>query len=248
MSKLLIYHPRFMESSATKKYNLIKKIYLWILELYQQISHNQKKQSLLLRLKIIINQLESNMLENNLAAINDLEQIAANQPEYHWLIMNALSNFIRDRTRAPSQPKGELTVNSSINNCQVIQAAISVIGNRNYNLHLDQAPLDLSYTDLRGVDLQGANLQHTNLYQANLSGVNLANANLTGAILTAANLESANLHCANLSGAILSSANLDKANLTRANLQKANLYLASLKDAVLNYVVLQGTNLREAKL
>lgn len=190
--------------------------------------------------------LSNNTIETSLAVINDLEQIAQNHPQYHWIIMNILTNFVRKNTIHVSQEE-------AINNLSVkvradIQAALTVIARRDVNKDPENEQLDLSHTDIRGVNLNRANLQQTNLYQANLAGANLTEANLAGAILSAANLEGANLYLANLEGAILSAANLKRANLYLANLHYASLYLADLHGAILNDAILDGANLREAKL
>ncbi|HLO84832.1 MAG TPA: pentapeptide repeat-containing protein [Nostocaceae cyanobacterium] len=238
MSKILFHAAQLVPGSESKNNNLFHQIIIWL--------YNLPHKFFAPNFTTIINCLKSDVIENNLAAISDLERIAVTQPKYHWVIIDILSKFVR--VNAADISTKDLTVNSSTKNRQVIQAAISVISKRDSKQEPDDEQLDLSYTDLRGLNLQGVNFQHTNLYQSNLAGVNLAGANLEGAILTAANLEGANLNFANLSGAILSAANLDKANLGNANLQGANLYLASLQGAVLNDAILQGANLRETKL
>ncbi|MEH1796831.1 MULTISPECIES: pentapeptide repeat-containing protein [unclassified Nostoc] len=223
----------------------LSKISLGIHTFLEKFNPNQHK-SLKERLRIAIEQLENNTIETSLAVINDLEQIAQNHPQYHWIIMNILTNFVRKNTIHVSQEE-------AINNLSVkvradIQAALTVIARRDVNKDPENEQLDLSHTDMRGVNLNRANLQQTNLYQANLAGANLTEANLAGAILSAANLEGANLYLANLEGAILSAANLKRANLYLANLHYASLYLADLHGAILNDAILDGANLREAKL
>ncbi|WP_339383015.1 pentapeptide repeat-containing protein [Nodularia sp. LEGE 06071] len=176
-------------------------------------------------------------MENRLAGIHDLEQFSQNYPQYHWEIMELLTNFVQnyaaESNRSPTIPPD-------------IQVALTVIGRRDTNQDESDGQLDLSHTDMRGANLNQANLELTNLYQVNLSQANLSGANLSGAILSAANLCEANLSGANLSGAILSAANLSGANLSGANLQQANLYLANLHGATLSDAILKGANLREA--
>ncbi|MBK1988760.1 pentapeptide repeat-containing protein [Sphaerospermopsis aphanizomenoides BCCUSP55] len=222
------------------------KIIHWILENAKTVKHNLHNNSYQYHLMKVIKGLENNSIEISLSAIQDLERLAEVNPQYHWIIMDMLMNFVRNK--AGNLSSQEVINNSTANTRIVIQAAITVIARRDANQDPENEQIDLSYTDLRGVNLQGANLEQTNLYQVNLSQANLSGANLSGAILSAANLSGANLNCANLSGAILSAANLSSANLSGANLRRANLYLASLQDAILNDAILDGANLREAKL
>ncbi|WP_334991929.1 pentapeptide repeat-containing protein [Nostoc sp.] len=197
------------------------------------------------RLKIAIEQLGNNTIETSLAVINDLEQIAQNYPQYHWIIMDILATFVREN--APYIPQEKVTNNLSTKVRIDIQAALTVIARRDVSKDPKNEQLDLSHTNIRGANLNKANLEQTNLYQANLAGANLREANLAGAILSAANLEGTNLYLANLEGAILSAASLKGANLEAANLHCASLYLARLHGAVLNDAILDGANLREAK-
>ncbi|MBD2420410.1 pentapeptide repeat-containing protein [Anabaena cylindrica FACHB-243] len=216
-----------------------------MLEINENLKHDRHNKHYQDYLMKVVAQLENNSIATSLDAINDLEHLAGVNPQYHWIIMDMLTNFVRNK--AASISPEEVTNNSAENARKVIQAAITVIGRRDTKYDPENEQIDLSYTDLRGVNLQGANLEQTNLYQANLSEANLAGANLEGAILSAANLSGANLNFANLSQAILSAANLRGANLSSANLHRANLYLASLQDAILNDAILDEANLREVQ-
>lgn len=217
---------------------LVVKIIPWMLEIKDLFQNNQINYRHEHQLMKVINRVESNNLETSLSAINELENLAKINPQYHWIIMNMLSNFIR------KNPVN--LISKETHHRQIIQAAVTVIVNRDINKDPENEQIDLSHTDLRGLNLKSANLENTNLYRANLSQANLNNANLSSAILSAANLSGANLKCVNFSGAILSAANLNGSNLTGANLHRANLYLASLENAVLNDAILAGANLREA--
>lgn len=223
----------------------LSKIFLWIPTFQEQvkkIQHHSPKQ----RLRIASEELGNNTIEASLAIINDLEQIAHNHLQYHWIVIDILTTFIRKN--APYLPQEEVASNLSTKVRVDIQAALTIIARRDANKDPENEQLDLSYTNMRGANLNGANLEQANLYQANLAGANLREANLAGAILSAANLEGANLYLANLEGAILSAANLEKANLEGANLRRASLYLAGLDGAILNGAILDGANLRETKL
>ena len=222
------------------------KIILCMLEIQERIKHNLHNNLYQSYLMEVIKRLENYPIETSLSAIKALEHLVEVNPEYHWIIIDMLTKFVRNTTT--NLCSQEVTGDSSANMRAVIQAAMTVIVRRDTNKDPENEQIDLSYTDLRGINLQNANLEKSNLYQANLSKVNLSGANLEGAILSASNLSGANLNFVNLSGAILSAANLSGANLSGANLHRANLYLASLHDAILNDTMLDGANLREAKL
>jgi uncharacterized protein YjbI with pentapeptide repeats len=219
-------------------------------KLYQRIFANKSKIELISKsaytqsLHQAIEQLERQNREINLAVFDDLAAIAQADPKLHGKIMVALTSFIRMNTAQETKTQAQDNPLSTIRGD--IQAALSVLANRNTQQDRESEPLNLSHIDIRGANLCGANLEMTNLYQTNLSGADLCSANLHGAILTAANLSGANLSGANLKEAILSAANLSGANLSGANLNRANLYLAKLDGAILKDATLNGANLREA--
>jgi len=233
MKNILPTNDKLLSTIFLKIYDFQKQI--------KQIPHSSPQK----RLKIAIEQLGDRTMESTIVIINDLEQIAHNHPQYHWIIMDILTSFIRKN--ASDTPQKQLISNPGAKLPRDIQAALTVIGRRDVNQDPENEQLDLSHTDIRGANLNQANLEQINFYQANLAGANLKEANLEGAILSAANLERANLYSANLKGAILSASNLQCANLQKANLHRASLYLANLRGAILNDATLDGANLREAK-
>ncbi|WP_224086608.1 pentapeptide repeat-containing protein [Nostoc sp. MS1] len=192
-------------------------------------------------LKVIIKDLQHQAIGIRLSAVYELEQIADNYPQYHWLIIEALCHFIRHYASGISS--SNLDYRSKL----AVQTALNVITRSNIKLNVENQQLDLSNTDIRGVNLRKAHLEGANLYRVDLSGADLSEANLCGSILTAANLAGANLAGANLSGAILSAANLSAANLTGANFTEANLYLADLRETILYETKFNRANLREVK-
>jgi uncharacterized protein YjbI with pentapeptide repeats len=203
--------------------------------------HKSPKQ----RLKSARQWLASQTTETSLAVIYDLELMAQDYPEYHWVIMNTLTNFVRNH--APYLSQRQVLIQPTEAMRTDIQAAITVISRRDFTKDPENQQIDLSYTNMQGINLTGVNLAQTNLYQTNLSQANLMGANLQGAILSAADLSDANLNQANLQGAILCASNLNRANLSGANLHRANLYLAKLSGANLDNAILNEANLREAK-
>ncbi|WP_066425744.1 pentapeptide repeat-containing protein [Anabaena sp. 4-3] len=253
------------------------------------------------RLMAAISQLGHDKIETRTSAIYILERLAQDCPQEHWIIMEILTAFVRENaiiTEAAEareedfspyfskykngERRGQhLGINlheESIRIRRDIQAALTVIGRRNFQQDEASKKLDLRYTDLRRVDLLGANLQQAdlrgadlrlaNLRDCNLGGANLESAKLTGSILYEANLLKANLQGANLNGtnlnraemsganlrgatlvgASLRAANLQGANLYKANLQQASLKLANLSGAKLFLANLQGAKLGKANL
>ncbi|MFQ4146751.1 pentapeptide repeat-containing protein [Chlorogloeopsis sp. ULAP02] len=198
------------------------------------------------QLVIALQNLGNENIETSLAAIDTLEQISQDYPQYHWKIIENLSVFVRNNTTFLAKVEIESNPSSKIR--ADIQAALSVIARRDATKDPENQQLDLSHTNIPGVNLHKANLQGVNLYQANLSEANLVDANLQESILSAANLSEANLSGANLSRAILHAANLRTANLTGANLTEASLFLANLHGTNLERANLVGTNLRDANI
>jgi len=231
--------------SSVRNNIIAKKIILTVVDIFTKIQAVQQHKSQSQRLKTAFCQLGNNAMETNLAAINDLEKIAQECPQYHWLIMNFLSRFVQNNTSSKPQDRKSEKLLGKISTD--IQAALIVIGRRDRSKDPKNGQLDLSFTDMKNLNLSGSNFRQTNLYQVDLSGANLTGANLEGAILSAANLSRANLNLANLEGAILSAANLEGANLSGANLHRANLYLAKLHGAIITNTILDGANLREAE-
>lgn len=153
-------------------------------------------------------------IETSLDVIYDLEQIANNDPQQHWEIMEMLTIFVRNNSAYTPQEKSKSNFKTKIPTD--IQAALTVIARRDVKKDPPNQILDLSNTDMRGVNFNGVNLARANLYQVNLAGANLKSANLSGIIMSTANLSEANLSGANLAGAILNAANLSRANLSQA--------------------------------
>ncbi|CEJ44384.1 pentapeptide repeat-containing protein [Umezakia ovalisporum] len=226
-----------------------------------------------------INQLGHEKIETRTAAIYVLERVAQDFPQEHWTIMEILTAFVREN--APIQTNEEeekslerlqpihlgryksgarRTQKEELNSREVlpkirrdIQAALTVIGRRNYLLENQNQKLNLRNIDMRGADLlegnlEKADLRGSNLCGADLRGSHLCEANLDGAQLTGSILYGTNLNKANLNRANICWANLNQANLSGANLRGANLVGASLRSANLSGANLYKANLQQATL
>jgi len=135
-----------------------------------------------------VDQITSAFLSVRLGGIYSLERTAREDRDYHWPIMELLTNYVRGHVPINARPPTPATD---------IQACLTVIGRRSvYNRDAEYGPIDLHDTHLQGADSRRAYLQWANLSEANLS-----EANLSGADLDETNLNDATLFSADLSGA-----------------------------------------------
>jgi uncharacterized protein YjbI with pentapeptide repeats len=190
--------------------------------------------------------------------IQVLEEIASNKdfPRYHWKVMEFLAAFVR--RKAPRREEEEGDEERSPELREDIQAALTVIGHRDWKKDPKKDWLNLSNTDIEnallieakldGAFLIKANLQEANLSEATLQGAFLNEAKLGKAIFLKANLQGANLSEAILQGAFLTRSCLQNANLRGANVQRADLTEANLQNANLNGANLQQADLSGARL
>jgi uncharacterized protein YjbI with pentapeptide repeats len=176
-----------------------------------------------------------------LGGIYALEQIAINSPKYHWIIIEILSAFIREKSTLNKPdisgiiPVQELRVD--------VKACVTVICRRTINQD-ESKIIDLRRVYLENIEIdKKANLHKADLREANLHKADLSEADLSEAILNGTNLGEANLN-----EAILYKAKLNKAILNKAILNKAILNKAKLKEANLREAILHGANLSEATL
>jgi hypothetical protein len=213
-----------------------------------------------------VEQLASPEIALRLGGIYSLERIAKNSKDDHWTIMEVLTAFVREPPSLKAHLEEEkllLELPTYIHKAKDdkqpqklridIQAALTVLGRRNWENEEENQRIDLHNTDIRGADLSGANLKKANLNGANLKKANLNTAILDSAILSQANLEAAELPGANLKKAwlkeaILKGTELSFADLTEAQLIKADLEGAMLMDAKLENTILTNANLRGADL
>ena len=152
-------------------------------------------------------QLGSDKAIVRLGGIYALEGVMNTSEQYSYPVLEALSAFVRDRTRTEAGDGPPATD---------IQAALTVILRRpaifGAGAAADLANAHIPKANLRGTHLNyvepGADLIQPELFDANLSGADLRGANLSGAVLQRADLSDANL-----SGAILAGVDLRGATL-----------------------------------
>jgi hypothetical protein len=147
-----------------------------------------------------IEQLGSDRVEIRLGGIYSLERTAQEEKNYHWPVMEVLTNDVRRHAarNLDKEPKEHAATPTPD-----IQAILDVIGRRSEYYRTDKeveyGTIELNNTDLQGANLQGAYLQDVHLQEANLWGANLREATLHEAALQQANLMGADLRRADLS-------------------------------------------------
>jgi uncharacterized protein YjbI with pentapeptide repeats len=194
------------------------------------------------RYNAAITNLASRSIDVRLGGIYALQRLMRDSPRDQTTIVAVLCSFARDKI-APKQQKSPAPSLPPD-----VQAALTVVGNRNTSNNGHPPIIDLNHVVLTGAQLTHADLTGANLAGATLTGANLSRASLTGANLTGAILAGANLTGANLTGVDLHGARLAHVALTDANLTGVNLTDANLTGAVLADTNLAGANLLGADL
>ena len=195
-------------------------------------------------------------LDVRLGGIYALERIARDSRKDHWTVMEVLTAFVREHSKATAalESKSEwkqqgqdgkgseqpLVARESKCLRADIQAIMTVLGRRTW---VDQEEELGQHLDLRGTFLE--NLV---LFAARLSSVDLSGAQLSGANLQAVDLRRANLFNADLSRSALQGADLREANLWQARLNGAKLWAAQLSEASLQKADLRDVGLDDADL
>jgi uncharacterized protein YjbI with pentapeptide repeats len=208
--------------------------------------------------------LASDKMEVRLGGIYTLERLAQDSPSEHWLTIEILTAFVRERsaravtfpnigmTERPlaiaggSEPPSGRKRSHSTRIPTDIQAVMTILSRRDVSRDRPDRIIELQKTNLRDADLNGIDLWGADLWNANLREAQLWQAKLTGASLGRANLSEASLWKADLEGAYLWKANLEGANLTEANLEQANLEGSNLKGANFQQTNLINADLRQS--
>jgi len=212
-------------------------------------------------------QLASDKLPVRLGAIYSLENIGKEHDEYHWIVIQILSDFIREKKDdkntvqdkldkpliiiIPNQTKeqneenkddlDEFAISYTSKISLDAQTALTVIGKRNVSR-------DLGKINLSGANLKGAFLDDkADFSEANFSKSDLSHSFMHGnfkkAIFNEAFIYSANFSKANLEGAEFNEADLRKIFMKDANLRKAILNNSFLTGAILEKVNFHGAYL-----
>jgi len=137
--------------------------------------------------------LSSDKTEIILGGIFALEQIAKYSTKDHWVVMEVLTSFIR---------KSAMSNNDLQKYKLEIQAALTVIGRRDFWKEREDQTLNLTNTHLIGVNLRMAELRKVDftgaiLSEAHFEGANLSEAIFIGTTLKNTKFKDANIHKAN---------------------------------------------------
>ncbi|RKT86423.1 Pentapeptide repeat-containing protein [Saccharopolyspora antimicrobica] len=229
LATLALAIPQFVASQAT-------------LESTRSQSVNAQQQQITERFGRAVEQLGTrDNLEVRIGGIYALERIARDSQPDHTAVVNLLTTFVRENTKAlrdaqrhcPDQPMSA-----------DVQAALTVLARR--NAAWDESPLDLANACLwqpelkeiaapaailSAADLTGAFLDNADLHLAYLVDADLDHASLTSADLRSADLRGVDFGNADLSGADPSGADPTNARLTNANLDRTDLSGADLSNA-----------------
>ena len=168
-----------------------------------------------------VKQLGDDKMVVRLGGIRALGEIANASREYHWIVMDVLAGFVRDK--APWTTKLSMEAShmhfttwpDELKSPTDIQAAVEVIGLRNRATDREGYVPDLSYTNLRGADFSGFQLEGIEL-----SGAHFEWTDLTGAHLANADLDECHFEYTTMDGTDLTDASLDGAVVKDADLSK----------------------------
>lgn len=152
-----------------------------------------------------------------LGAIYSLERIAGDSAKDHWVVMEILAAYIRDKA---SMKNYETSIEGI---SEEIQAALTVIKRRDVSKDPKYASLDLSRTYLKRAKLRGEMIKGLRFWKYSSKYSDLSNIDFTKADLSEADLSGANLANSNFSGANLSSANFSNAFTEKAIFSSAIL-------------------------
>jgi uncharacterized protein YjbI with pentapeptide repeats len=185
-----------------------------------------------------------------LGGIYTLEQIAQNSKEYHWTIMEILSDFIREK-RSIRQPLDMITWEPKTSAESFIQvpidicAAFTALGRRNVSQDPAGKRINLLRVDLAEMklsDAQNFNLSNIILCHSNLSWNHFANVDFSGANLNGCYLNHAHFGNANMSKALLS-ANFSGTILGKTNFSNSDLAGAIFNGASVDGAIFSGADL-----
>jgi Pentapeptide repeats (8 copies) len=154
--------------------------------------------------------------ELRLGGIYALEQLAHENKDQHWVIMELLTTYVRvNSVLANSPAASQQPTHKAVEPSPDVQAALNVFGRR--YICFDQGNYNLSYADLRGAYLAEAPVSSTSKdNKTYLIGTNLSKAYLMGADFRGADLQDSLLTGADLSGADLRDANITQEQLESA--------------------------------
>jgi hypothetical protein len=185
-----------------------------------------------------VNQLGSESIDIRLGGIYSFERIAEDSKRDRTSIAEVLSAFVREHS--PLSASKRLVGSKRIPTD--VQAALSVLGRRPYEIDLAQK-IDLSQSEIFDATLDGLTLRRMN---GDL-GV-FDSSSFRGSILSFSSFKGATFNGSDLAGASLYACDLRDADLSGANLNETDLSYADLRGSDLRYTDLSSAKLKYAKL
>jgi|GEM_PF-2258611 len=217
--KLIEKHPPWIYMSAVAAVPAV------ILTWYWRQVNNAKKQDydeyseINERFSKATEMLGSEIMEQRIGAIYQLEGIAQDSPKNHWTVMETLCAFVRERSPRKSS---DYSIEEDFS-ASDIRAAMKVIG------HSKQVNEKMEPNRL--LDFHNTNLKGLSIFSGRFPFVNFISANF----------EMALLHGTDFEGAFLSNANFKSANIAATNFNYASLDGADFKEAIVSNAKFTGT-------
>jgi uncharacterized protein YjbI with pentapeptide repeats len=213
-----------------------------------------------------VSDLASGKLSVRMAGIYSIEQVANSFPQYHWISMQVLASFMRQRS--PLGQTCEESAGKGRHLCTDVQTALQVIGRRKQSLDPANQGIDVSLISVRGAHLEDAHLNVAPSHKTSSKSSSLPISTFAGSDLRQADFEFTNLSAvdfskANLSHAILQCDTLTNSMFTGATMNGVKIgcgtflnpdpYNAYVAGALISIVdmkgaVLYNTDLRNAVL
>ncbi|MDQ3955558.1 MAG: pentapeptide repeat-containing protein [Actinomycetota bacterium] len=210
-----------------------------------------------------IDQIGGDKLDVAIGGIYALGQIAQESKTEHVPIMNILETYIHEHSPALTRDNCE-TEELPID----VQAALTVIGNRNLAFEDDETVIDLEGVHLATGDFSGGNYEHVEFSNSCLYGADFRDAQLNGVNFeskrhtpsdlsrSGTNLNLATFEGAQAAGADFSAVEASPISMDGADLKGADFYFADLGDNApginsrsdLSGADLRGADLRNADL
>lgn len=195
------------------------------------------------RFSLAAQMLSSSNSYERIAAINMLGQIGLASGDYSWLVVEALTAYLREHSPADLKHIMEMGRGQSKPGPEVV-TAVGVLCAL-YDVY-SPVPTRLSHGHFRVVNLSRVNLKEARFFTTTMRFAFLEEANLRDALIYDSDFSGAKLQVACLLDAKLRRVSLSHADLSNAQLTGAYFERVDLKSAILDGADLEGADLRLA--
>jgi uncharacterized protein YjbI with pentapeptide repeats len=211
-----------------------------------------------------ITQIGDEKLEVRLGGLFALERVAKDSPKDHPAIMEVLSAYVREKSKAQKekytkeqieQKKSDETIENSFSLVSPdtdIRIAINLINRRNFSNDPADFKFDFIEANFRHTLLNNAKFTETNFSLADLLYTDFTSSNLSKCGFSFANLKFTNFSKANLTEAVfqftkISGANFDNANLTKASFFNSEFKATNFLNTNLTNVSFKNIDIRDVR-